>query len=333
MPPPPAAISTALRTLYNKECATAAAKRRKAESMQANVAKLSAVISQLRPRLMPHDIPIITLDGDLTVEALQKLLTNECCAVHVRGFLDAMTCSKIAARLHEHSNDFSNWKLNKVEAESANVVTEVDKIGVTSGNALDSLELFAEYLSPSSPTRLDALLPGSLNPFEKLRSTLNAVHTHGCRINELGGWPQPAGTFRRMRTSKGLIHADTATLLQREQGQFSANMYVQTPSGRGALSVYPAQQYAGEDGSAPAELAMNLQTLAMKQESGFDAKAQEDLRAALPLQRTMHVEDGDLCLINTGRFHRVEPYSDPTLRLSGQCWISYKRGHALRLWV
>ena len=36
----------------------------------------------------------------------------------------------------------------------------MDKIGVTSGNAYDSLEHFAEYLKPSSPSRLDAMLPG-----------------------------------------------------------------------------------------------------------------------------------------------------------------------------
>lgn len=263
----PATAGASLSDLYRKECASAASKRQKAQAVQARLAALGAARDRLGPppRLLPHDIPVITLDGALTGEALQKLLCHECCAVHVRGFIRTATCSEIASRLRQHGEAFSNWRLNQAEAESAAVATEVDKIGVTSGHALDSLELFAEYLCPSSPTRLDALLPGNLNPFSTLRASLNALHTHGCRLNQLGGWPQPAGTFRRMRGSQGLIHADSVTLLERDSGQFSANIYVQTPPGSGALSVYPAQQYAAADGRTPPELLANLQSLALKQ--------------------------------------------------------------------
>ena len=81
-----------------------------------------------------------------------------------------------------------------------------------------------------------------LNPFSLLLSEMDRVSTHGCRLNEIGGYKQPAGTFRRMHSSRGLIHADTVTLLNHSSGQFSANIYVQAPAGSGALSVYPAQQ-------------------------------------------------------------------------------------------
>ena len=54
--------------------------------------------------------------------------------------------------------------------------------------------------------------------------------------------------------------------------------------------------------------------------------------AALPLKRTIDVSDGDLVLINTGRFHNVEPF-DSAFRLSGQCWLSFQRDKALRMWV
>ena len=45
--------------------------------------------------------------------------------------------------------------------------------------------------------------------------------------------------------------------------------------------------------------------------------------------------------VNTGRFHGVEPYGQggegsddgPAFRLSGQCWLSYRQGKALRMWV
>ena len=53
---------------------------------------------------------------------------------------------------------------------------------------------------------------------------------------------------------------------------------------------------------------------------------------ALPARRTIELSDGDLVLICTGRFHAVEGFVGAD-RLSGQCWLSYKRGSPLRLWV
>lgn len=125
---------------------------------------------------------------------------------------------------------------------------------------------------------------------------------------------------------------------------------MRTPAKRGALSIYPAQQYAAANGVTAPNLVADLQSLALKQQRGFDPSAQVAIRAALPLKRTIELSDGDLVLINTGRFHGVEPYGDSdassgegrdgdasaassTIRLSGQCWISYVRGKALRMWV
>ena len=52
----------------------------------------------------------------------------------------------------------------------------------------------------------------------------------------------------------------------------------------------------------------------------------------LTVRRTIELSDGDLVLICTGRFHAVEGFEDGD-RLSGQCWLSYRRGSPLRLWV
>ena len=64
----------------------------------------------------------------------------------------------------------------------------------------------------------------------------------------------------------------------------------------------------------------------------YDPAAQALIRDALPLKRTLHVADGDLVLINTGRFHEVEAY-DEGYRLSGQGWLTYQRGKPLSMWV
>lgn len=122
-----ATISEDMRALYKKESAAAAARRLQAAPLQARLAALGTARDKLIPtptRLLPHDIPVITLDGRLTEEALQKLLANECCAVHVRGFLGHGVCAEIASRLQAHSAAFSNWYLNKEEAEKAEVPSE-----------------------------------------------------------------------------------------------------------------------------------------------------------------------------------------------------------------
>ena len=69
-----------------------------------------------------------------------------------------------------------------------------------------------------------------------------------------------------------------------------------------------------------------------RQEAGFDPEAQRYILDALPLRRTLRLADGDLVLMNTGRFHQVEPYDEGD-RLSGQCWLSYKQGEPLLMWV
>lgn len=341
---------TQLRSLYDKEMAGASARKEQAAKTSARLSNLGRLRDSipLPVRLQPHDIPVITLESELTSDALAKLLAHEACAVHVKGYLGSEACSEVTSRLRgemaTEAAAFSTWHIHKAADSSSDAAlapTEVDKIGVTSGEALDSWESFQEYLNPSSPASLDALLPGDLNPFTGLRKMLDNLHPDGCRLETRSGYPLPPGTFRRMTTSKGLVHADTATLLTSGAGEFSANLYVSTPKGRGSLSVYPAMQYAAQSGITSPALLADLASLALRQSAAFDDGAQEALRAALPIKRTIELNDGDLVLINTGRFHGVEPYGQggvdsndaPAFRLSGQCWLSYREGKSLRMWV
>ena len=223
-----------LRTLFSQESAAAARRKQEAKTAESRLAAVGAVRNfwPLPPRLQPHDIPVVTLDQTLTSDALEKLFNHECCAVHVRGFIGADTCAEITSRLDASSEDFSNWNIHASQSEGASASTEVDKIGLVATEALSSWDSFREYLMPSPRTSLDVLLPGGLNPFRTLFDELHALHPDGCRSSKLGRWPLPLGTFRRMYSSRGLLHADTATLLARAQGEFSANLYISTPPGR-----------------------------------------------------------------------------------------------------
>ena len=318
-----------LRSLFDQQQQNA---QRQREAAIASVRKLEALgrardLWPLPPRLKAHDIPVITLEGQLTAEALASLLAHECCAVHVRGFLSFEMCTEVAKTLD--AGAFSNWNV-KVGDDA--VASDVDKFGLTSQDALESWESFAEYLHPSTK------LPRQIDPFGQLRAALDGAHPEGCRLDSVGGYSLPAGAFRRMRSSRGLIHADTASLLSTGAGEFSANLYIRTPKGCGALSIYPAEQYAPSNGGvANPMLVADLQALALRQAAGFDENAQAYINSALPLKRTVELCDGDLVLINTGRFHRVEPYTEAESadlqRLSGQCWLSHRQGRPLFMWV
>lgn len=210
--------SSELRTLFLSESARAEQRRTQAEAVQQRLTALGEArdLWPLPPRLRPDDIPVITIDERVTADALQQLLSHECCAVHVRGFLAHRDCEEIASRLDLSGERFSNWNIHTGSEEFT--ATEVDKIGVTSGEGLESWERFQEYLEPELP--LDLLLPEGLNPFPRLLAELNAAHPQGCKPRAAGRWTLPLGTFRRMVASRGLIHADTATLLGREAGEF-----------------------------------------------------------------------------------------------------------------
>jgi|EP00966_Prymnesium_polylepis_P321441 hypothetical protein len=157
------------------------------------------------------------------------------------------------------------------------------------------------------------------------------AHPEGCCRCEIApGLPMPLGTYRLMGGSQGYVHADTSTALSTDYGRFSANIYIRTPEGKGALNVYPTMQYTSgvQDGTAQ----LQLRALSRAQRLTYGPSAQACLRAALPLKRTVQVADGDLVMINTGRFHEVEAY-DAGYRLSGQGWIAYRRGEPLTMWV
>ena len=342
-----------LRELYEMQQAQVSMRKDRANRVKRNLDALGAMRDSFSfgqpPALLPHDIDVIEIDdGRLTADALALLLSHEACAVHVRNFCAADECRRIEASLSDESL-YSNWAINRLSDEEG-VASEVDKVGVVANEALDSFDDFREYLAPSNGG-LDALLPAGAgcDPFKRLLEQLDCAHPEGCRRDRLGRWTMPAGTFRRMRSSKGLVHADTATLLSHAAGEFSANLYVRTPpveaagggggggggSSKGALCVYPTRQYTSDGGvfgvTSPALLA-DLQALARRQAEGFSEEAQEYIRAALPIERRLELRDGDLVLINTGRFHGVEPYAEG-YRLSGQSWLSYRKGKPLKLWV
>ena len=168
------------------------------------------------------------------------MLRHDCCAVVVRGFVEAEACRKIGAVLRGGDAAWHNWNLN------GDAASDVDKAGLVSSEALQSFDAFRQYLDTRPgggglETRLDAALRQALeagseaggseagaqppaqaqqHPFDRLQADLDAAHPEGCRRGKLGKWELPTGTFRRMRHSTGLIHADTSPRLSSEVSSF-----------------------------------------------------------------------------------------------------------------
>ena len=328
-PPPPV---DELRALYEDRSVRSAP----AEDSWATTASRSILERSFslgwQPRLQPHDIPVLELDGgELTPEALEQLFSHEAAAVVVRGFVDTETCALVKTTLcgEADADEWRNWRLN------GDASSDVDKMGRVSSEALGDFDVFREYLhtrpgrgglGAALDARLRAVLgEGREHPFDRLHAALDAAHAHGCRRAKLGRFELPAGAFRRMRHSTGLIHADTSPRLSAAGGEYAANIYLSTARAQGSLHVYPALQYGAAGHAAVAPLEWKLRNV-------HEEASQALLAGALPLRRTVELNDGDLVLLCTGRFHAVERFEDGD-RLSGQCWLSFQRGKALRMWV
>ena len=196
-----------------------------------------------QPRLEPEPLPVIELDGSLEPEALARynlsraplpdlpstrstpawhplgrLLRHDCCAVVVRGFVEAEACRKMASVLRGDDGTLAwrNWNLN------GDALSDVDKAGLVSSEALESFDAFRQYLDTRPgggglETRLDAALRHALegdseaegseaggseagaqpaaqpqqHPFDQLQADLDAAHPEGCRRAKLGKWELP----------------------------------------------------------------------------------------------------------------------------------------------
>merc|ERR1719502_941511 len=69
-----------------------------------------ALAAGWQPKLQAHDIPVIELQGELTADALDRLLRHEACAVVVRGFVPADDCAAVTRVLcGESEAAWHNW--------------------------------------------------------------------------------------------------------------------------------------------------------------------------------------------------------------------------------
>lgn len=272
---------------------------------------------------------------ELTERALERLFTNQTCAVHVPAFADEAGCDALAGWMMETCK-FEKWESLIGETDLSDMFFGIG----TPVNALaGSPERCVAYFDDALPTirRVRAAAKGRLTPVDRLRLELDELWPSGASVRldpvyrkkmlvGLGRLMTPDGMVGDVDTkTKGLVHTDASPEISPERGLFSANVYLRTPTAGGELDVWPV---------TPSKLdAMYLSHhLGLAFDKEHRERTQKIVRARLPPPQTVRVATGDLVIINAGRPHAVRGFGEG-VRVTIQSFIDYERGAPLTLFA
>jgi hypothetical protein len=183
------------------------------------------------------------LEGD----DLQRLMTHEATALHVKGFFDTNTAKELGERLAQEATRgrARNWKISTSRGlESSDVLTmgahAPYNVACASGNQSDINAYFEGVRQELNDRRTvvdKKVSHPQLWPLDKFRLELDEAWEGGAGLaRELKGGKRPfSGGLPRVmigptRWKRGFIHVDEMGPLSPSQGLFSANIYLQLPS-------------------------------------------------------------------------------------------------------
>lgn len=209
---------------------------------------------------------VITREHVLERSDLQRLLTHEATALHVKEFYCKNEASKLGRMLAEEANSGKarNWKVSTSRGlESSDVSTlgahAPFNVACASGDKQDVDSYFEGVRQELRDRRNfvgpDNVLGHQLWPLDKFRLELDEAWPEGAGLaRETNGEKRPfsGGLPRFMRGptrwKRGFIHVDEMGPLSPASGLFSANIYLQLPSddndtkiaaAKSALEIWP----------------------------------------------------------------------------------------------
>lgn len=287
-------------------------------------------------RSVPSDGSRLELAEELSAGALERLFSNETCALHVPGFATPDVCEVISGWMVETFR-FHKWE----EASSGGATDQTDMyygVGLPVNAMGESRERCLAYFAEALPAirKIRDAAAGRLSPIDRLRLELDELWPEGANVRRdpvfgrkmlvgLGRLMKPDGMVGDRTKTDGIIHVDASTRLSRDHGLFSAILYLHVPDSGGELDVWPI---------APS--ALEAPMLAGYLDHAFDPETREAtqavLRRRLPPPVTVAVKPGDLVLINVGRPHAVRGFASG-YRAALQTFVDFRRGRALELFA
>lgn len=262
---------------------------------------------------------------------LQRLMTHEATALHIKRFFDPSTCSTLGMQLA--GEVAQNWKVSTSRGLESSDVATLGKhppfnVASATGKQIDTDAYFEGVWNELADRRKmnnDSASP-QFWPLDKFRLELDEGWPSGAGLaRETSGAMRPfGGGLPRIMTGptrwkRGFIHVDEMGPLLPQHGLFSANIYLQLPSDKDAICqkaihIWPLGVRTRWDWYRNALLLSGL--------SSQDPEMQVNLRKTLGAPTVIEVEPGDLVMFCVQRPHAAIGFSKGT-RVSLQCFVQH----------
>lgn len=288
--------------------------------------------------------PTLITKQKLEREDLKKLFRHEITALQVKSFYPAKHAQKIANELQQKATDgnIDNWRvITEKGLQASDVFTEGDYVPYNVAVATDTVDEYfegvqkdlrrrrmvtSEMIDDDSNTNDSIDLEPRLWPLDLLRLELDEVWEDGAglaRSNDDNKRVMGSGLPRIMigptRWKKGFIHTDQYSPLNKMEGLFSGNIYLQVPQNeeadKGHLQIWDLEIFSQLDWHRYQDILRGL--------TEQDASLQIKLRKALGEPLNIHVESGDLVMLCVQKPHCAVGFMDGT-RISLQCFLQYR---------
>ena len=258
----------------------------------------------------------------LDTSSLQKLISGDVLAIRIPEFANAKTSACLShalgetATLEQYSHE--TYEEGRVVQHFYGVHRWGTPFNSTYGKAVGS-DAQQKYYADAAHMRsvIDSLCAPEKPPIQLLMDNLQDIWPQGAVAAAFQGQPMFYGIIRAMfpetaHLSETVPHVDCLPISIAElEHQFSANIYLETPSSGGELIIWDTEAFAYEE---------------VKRFEGAQLPEQR-------LQKPLRIQPrkNELVIINTRRPHAICGF-DSGRRISMQSFIGYTSGEPFYFW-
>jgi hypothetical protein len=269
----------------------------------------------------------------LTPQLLDDFFANRILAIHVPNFVEPDACNHLANNII--GENLSNWNVYDLKNEYK--ASDVNVLGSPFNMACRSEESWRDYFESAEriADRIRQLASPFPCPLDNFRAVMAETWEHGIVVESYKGHQMTPGLARVMY-DKDIInpdaplgcHVDSPPMLSDKAGQFSVNIYLRQPDTGGHLYIWNAKITTLLQALKNWNLVKNFFL-----ESNYLSEAiQLKFQKLLPPPVKLHIGQGDLVLLHTGRPHAVVPFRGGP-RVSLQAFLNHRKGKPIAIWA